>query len=109
MTDLVSVTPWPSKYRGVGVTTLETEGRIAVEDPKETGARERSDPGGMGKQKKREHSMTETTQGWSTQGWRAQIEIWETQMEGFIMQKTEKPKYQPKLTISIARESRRSE
>jgi hypothetical protein len=91
MTDLVSVTPWPSKYRGVGVTTLETEGRIAVEDPKETGARERSDPGGMGKQKKREHSMTETTQGWSTQGWRAQIEIWETQMEGFIMQKTEKP------------------
>jgi len=35
--------------------------------------------------------MTETTQGWSTQGWRAQIEIWETQMEGFIMQETEKP------------------
>jgi hypothetical protein len=52
MTDLVSVTPWPSKYRGVGVTTLETEGRIAVEDPKETGARERSDPGGMASKKK---------------------------------------------------------
>ena len=55
MTDLVSVTPWPSKYRGVGVTTLETEGRIAVEDPKETGARERSDPGGMAS-KKRENT-----------------------------------------------------